>query len=179
MIDIDIDTLRNLYQMEALFRYNTRQRIKSESVATHSYFVALFSMMICDELDVPKMVKSKAIQIALVHDTPEIFTNDITYDAKLAMPAVNALLEPYEESFIKSIFPAQHAFMYDGHMMDDKIAKQIVKLADILSVVQYLDNEARLGNRTLDKQLAATVQRYNNEKLSLERMGISCPKTTT
>ena len=47
-----------------------------ESVAEHSYAVALLSMMLADRLDIP-VDREKVLRIAILHDLPEYVTGDI------------------------------------------------------------------------------------------------------
>ena len=43
--------LLDFYHLKSLVRYNTRLKLTSETVAEHSYFVSLFTMIICEELN--------------------------------------------------------------------------------------------------------------------------------
>jgi 5'-deoxynucleotidase YfbR-like HD superfamily hydrolase len=174
MMKLNVDTMRQLYQMDNIIRYNTTPRHKNETVATHSYYVALFSMMLCNELNVSSLVRSKAIAIALVHDIPEVIINDVTYEAKQHMPDVKAALEKYEQEVIKANFPELYKNMYDSYFVDDDIANQIVRLADVLSVLQFSDHEINMGNTYLKGWDKDTQQRIEEIKNNLERMGLKC-----
>lgn len=172
---LTLESIRQLYQLDNIIRYNTFPKHKQETVATHSYYVALFTMMLCDELGVGSEIKARAIEIALVHDIPEVVTNDITHDAKDGMPEINAILEKYEKEILWANFPTIFRYMF----MND-VPNLIVKLADTISVLQFTDYELQMGNRYMleNEWLEKTVIRIQDIKQKIERMGISCQKIT-
>jgi 5'-deoxynucleotidase YfbR-like HD superfamily hydrolase len=175
-MSIDRPLLGFLYKLESIKRYNTMPTHKEESVASHSYFTALITMMLCEQLDLDRLQTSTAIKLALVHDLPEIVTNDITHDAKTAMPELSVILAKYEERFIKEMFASMHQPMYLPKW-DDKIALLVVTLADILSVLQFSDNERMLGNKHIsDSWISSVFVRIDELRAELERMGVQCQK---
>lgn len=159
-----------------MVRYNPWPKHNTETVAAHSYYTALFTMLLCDELKVSSQVKAAALKIALLHDLPESITNDITHDAKKEMPEVCQCLDEYEKKYFKKHFPKQYDEMYDESFEDYRIARAIVKAADILSVIQYCDNEVQLGNKAFEPLLEDAHERFKNEKEKLERLGLKCQK---
>jgi 5'-deoxynucleotidase YfbR-like HD superfamily hydrolase len=166
-----------LYQLDNIVRYNTFPKVKQESVATHSYYVGLFTMMICDELCVSSAVKLKALEAALVHDVPEIVTNDITYAAKKNMPGISSILERYEEEMLRETFPAQCDHIHGKvKSKDEMLALEIVKLADIISVLQFVDYEISMGNQNVIDWVGDTLERIKVQKQNIERLGILCQK---
>ena len=44
-----IKYLQDIYRLKNVIRYNTRNKLKDESVAEHSFYVALLSLYFCDE----------------------------------------------------------------------------------------------------------------------------------
>lgn len=180
MMQLDIKGLRKLYRMNNMVRYNPWPKHTTETVAAHSYYTALFTMMLCEQLKVNRLVKEAAMKIALLHDTPEIVTNDITHDAKKAMPGIDDLLLPFEQEFIKQNFPYAYDEMFGEYPLegDNQIARVIVKIADIMSVVQYCDNEVMLGNKHFEPLLVDAERRLRKEIKKLERMGLECQKIT-
>jgi len=158
---IDDEELGLLYRLNSLVRYNNRAKIKDETVAAHSYFTSLFTMMICDKLQLSDEIKLIAMQYSMIHDVPEIITNDITHDAKQLIPELNDILVPFENMFIQEHFPEQlDIFNVTLGKFDDNIflARLVVKIADILSVIQYCTNEKKLGNVSLEPLLNEALQ---------------------
>lgn len=141
---IDDKILRELYELKFVIRYNCRRHIKDESVAEHSYYVALLSMMICDEKKInDEKIRLDCFTKALLHDMPEIETNDITHNAKEKMN-LRKLLKLYEDDFFVRKFPLQSSLMRNDDY--DSIVNAIVLLADTLSVKQFTANELQIGN---------------------------------
>lgn len=186
-MDINYDTIRQLNRLNAINRYNTHQRIKDETVASHSFFVSLFVKMINQNLDfknetVPTIINEierKSLMLAIVHDVSETVTNDITYDAKKAMPEVGSLLDRYDSKYLEEFFPQEWnmVYGYNKNSYTSKVARDIVKLADILSVVQYLDNEVNLGNQTMRSPLFDSIERVKSMIVKIrEEHGIVCQK---
>lgn len=169
--------LLDMYRLNHMIRYNTTPHIMDESVASHSYYVSLFTMMLCEELELDSGFTSLALQAALVHDMPEIVVNDITHDAKSKMPMIDKILKHFEEQFIGENFPEQFATLFS----DTHIAKKvmlIVKLADILSVYQYSLNETMMGNNNFSSFVSDTEERLIDCKLKLEKAGLCKNKTS-
>ena len=141
---IDKTTLSEIYRLKNLIRYNNRTRLKDESVAEHSYYVALISLMICDKLDVTDEIKSKCVIRSLLHDLPEIEINDITHDAKRRMN-LSEQLKKFEDNYYEQYFPK-----YFDLMQEKGLVEAIVSLADAESVLQFIQNEISLGNTSVD-----------------------------
>ena len=84
----DIDVLRSL------IRYQKCNRLVNESVAEHSFYVAVFVLKLREYYDFNLEV---ALKTALIHDIPEARISDIPHNIKLANPEVAAALEKAEE----------------------------------------------------------------------------------
>ena len=137
--------LLKTYKLKNLVRYNHKTKITNENVAEHSYFVALFTLRICDKLKVDDFTKMLCLTKAILHDTPETELNDITYDVKRDNPKLNDILEELEDEFFKKYYNR-----YANLMRKDwpvTLVTKIVKLADLYSVVQFSLNEMMLGNK--------------------------------
>lgn len=171
---LNMETIRQTYRLKNIVRYNPWSKVSNESVAEHSYYVVLFTMLLCKDLDVKKEIEDLAIRLAVIHDLPEIITNDITYDAKQALPEVAKLLQQYETKFYKDNFGVYQEIFRNSR--DVAIASLIVKMADIISAIQYCDNEVRLGNEQFIDILANNVLRLEDIKNTLERNDVSCQK---
>ena len=149
MTPLDLVKLENyltdVYRLKNVIRYNTRNIIKEESVAEHSFYVALFVLKICDDYDVDDATKSKAIIKALLHDMPEIELNDITHNVKEKLN-LRPFLKKYEDEYFDENYHKYSSLMKDA----DEKTNAIVVLADAMSVYQYSINETMLGNQSTD-----------------------------
>ena len=141
------DTLLDIYMLKDVIRYNCRKHLKDESVAEHSFYVALMALMICEEKNInDNDIIRKAIIKALLHDMPEIEFNDITHNVKEKLN-LTAYLKKYEDEYYAEKFPAYADLMSND---DDNIVNRIVLFADALSVKQFCLNELALGNNSKD-----------------------------
>lgn len=139
------DYLVDVYRLKNVIRYNTRNIIKEESVAEHSFYVALFALKICDNYNVDEQTRSKAIIKALLHDMPEIELNDITHNVKEKLN-LRPFLKKYEDEYFDENYHQYASLMKNA----DKKTDAIVLLADTMSVYQYALNEILLGNKSDD-----------------------------
>jgi putative hydrolase of HD superfamily len=128
--------------------------------------------MLCTELEVDDIIKLKAIELALVHDIPEIITNDITHDAKQRMPEIVEILAKYENQFMNLHFPELSVQADEV----SHIANLIVRLADTISVLQFTNNEINLGNTELLEWIPNTKHRISELRKQLQEVGIKCQK---
>ena len=102
MTPLDLVKLENyltdVYRLKNVIRYNTRNIIKEESVAEHSFYVALFSLKICDDYHIDNSTTKKVLIKALLHDMPEIELNDITHNVKEKLN-LRPFLKKYEDDY--------------------------------------------------------------------------------
>ena len=147
------DWLTKTYKLRGLRRYNDRIHIINEDVAQHSFFVTLIVLKLYEVYD---FNLAKALSMAITHDLPEIYVSDVTYKVKQDYPAVSEALKVAEKEVWAKHFPQW------GHLAEDlegnvSVESLIVKLADIISVLQFSDCEISLGNSQED------ILNINNE----------------
>lgn len=146
--------LIDVYRLKNVVRYNTRNVIKKESVAEHSFYVALFTLKICNDYNIDPRTEKRAIIKALLHDMPEIELNDITHDVKEKLN-LRPFLKKYEDEYFDTHFSEYRSLMKEG----DEKTNAIVDYADTMSVYQYVLNEELLGNQSDDIQEILNVTR--------------------
>jgi len=137
-----------LYQLKNITRYNSRKRLVNESVAEHSFYVAIIALELAEKANLTAEQTFECLIKALLHDMPEIELNDITHDVKEAL-GLRPMLKKYEDEFYKKEYPTYANLMINN---DDEVVDRIVDLADVLSVYQYTSNEIELGNQSNDIQ---------------------------
>lgn len=157
----------NVYKLSNIIRYSQQNKIKNETVAEHSYYVTWFVNRLCTKYELGDTIRLMALETALLHDIPEVITNDITYDVKRMIPEVPALLQPYEEEVIKEHSSRAYKVLFNPETHEEIIAKKVVKHADILSVLQYCQNEEMLGNKSFTELRRATEQRVKDSREDL------------
>lgn len=130
-------------------RYNNRIKIKSESIAEHSFFVAYNILRIGYEYKINSNIINEAVSIAIAHDYPEVFTSDLPHDCKQKYPELKSILSKIELNFIKEEMPELFD-QYNKLLNEKSITTLLVILADAISVLQYCNREIELGNNTND-----------------------------
>lgn len=158
----------NVYKMSNIVRYSQQNKIKNESVAEHSYFVMWFINRLCTKYELCDKIRLLAMEAGLLHDVPEVITNDITYDVKQMIPEVSDLLQPYEEEVVKEHSYTAWKVLFNPETGEEVLAKALVKHADILSVYQYCYNEEMLGNKNFTELRKATSERLTKSRADLE-----------
>lgn len=157
----------NVYKLSNIVRYSQQNKIKSETVAEHSFYVTWFVNRLCTKYEISDKIRLMALESALLHDIPEVITNDITYDVKKMIPEVSGLLQPYEEEVIVEHSCTAWKVLFHPETHDEILARKIVKHADILSVLQYCQNEDTLGNKNFIELRKATEERVRKSREEL------------
>lgn len=157
----------NVYKLSNIVRYSQQNKIKHETVAEHSYYVTWFVNRLCTKYELSDKIRLMALESALLHDIPEVITNDITYDVKRMIPEVRDLLQPYEEEIILEHSTTAHKVLFNPQTYEERVAKALVKHADVLSVVQYCRNEESLGNKSFTELREASEERAKLSKEAL------------
>jgi 5'-deoxynucleotidase YfbR-like HD superfamily hydrolase len=138
----DFSFFMQSYTLEHTKRYSMKPTIHSESVATHSFFVALGVLLLQNDY---AFNVDTAIKMALCHDLAEMEISDVNHLVKKNYPVVAKALKEAEEEIVTS-FPWQvmdYCKMYKG----DSAEALIVHYADALQCLQYSTNEINLGNQ--------------------------------
>ena len=146
-ISILLPEVRNkLQRLSNLKRFNYRVRIHEESVAEHSFYVALYSLAICEQLCLNNDITFMVVSKALIHDVCEIHTSDIPYPVKKEFPEIKHMLDIYENSFLRNYFSEIFRRNDKFSTRDKELVECVVKMADILSCWQFSEVEIGFGN---------------------------------
>ncbi len=144
------DFIGSIYTLKALTRYNNKFKIINESVAEHSYFVAVLTLKLHDDY---KFNLEKALKMALVHDIPELHLSDVTHDVKRNFPKLADEVTKAEYVIMRDKYPNWYS-EFKTFEDQDSVEAKIVKMADNLSCVQYATAEMDLGNKGYMKEVA-------------------------
>ena len=159
-LGLNISSTDKLQRMANMTRFNNEIHLHSESVAEHSFFVAVYALMICDELKISRKTTNVIVKRALVHDISEIEISDIPHNVKLMIDGLNDACNKYEEDFIKENFERVHKDIEALEEDQRELCENVVKLEDILSVIQYSRLEVDMGNKRFGPILDDAIQRY-------------------
>lgn len=165
------DQLSKIYNLRHITRYSNVERVRDESVAEHSFFVAAIVLELYKEYD---FNLGYALRMAICHDYPEVYVDDVSHKVKADYPEVAKSLKRAEKEAIKSFSPIVIE-SYLSFEEGDSIESKIVKLADIIQVKQYCESEIRLGNTGYIKtvllesmSLEIELREYINHSNTLE-----------
>lgn len=123
-------------------RWAVVPHIRRQSVAEHSFYVALYTDKLCKMLEWDDLHTSIAVSYALRHDMFEIFSGDIPSPAKRILTSDDTV-NAFNSHFVKSM-PADYK---DG--IPTREIHEVVKLADKLDEFFWLCTETGLGNRSV------------------------------
>ena len=86
MRDKILKEANEIYAIKDVHRYNNTFKIKDESVAEHSFFVAAMVLMLHRYF---KFNLERALSIAIIHDFSEIYITDVPRSTKLLYPRID------------------------------------------------------------------------------------------
>jgi len=132
-----------IYSLAYITRYSGIPRIKDESVAEHSFFVASLVIRLHE---VYYFNLGKALHMAIVHDWSEALIGDITYKVKKAYPSLGSTVEFTESEAMFNEFNTDVYLSWSERSLEESLEAKIVTMADILQVMQYAEHEVKLGN---------------------------------
>lgn len=117
-------------------RCHIKQTIGHQTVAEHSFFVALLCWRLTDREPSEALLKA-----ALFHDLAEIVTGDVPAPVKWMSKEIKEELEQMERVF-------DHVFHLEVSLSSKEEA--ILKLADLLELGWYCVDQKRLGNMNME-----------------------------
>lgn len=106
-----------------------------ESIAAHSFGVALTTMLLVDGLRAEGMAVDgeRALRMALVHDAPEAATGDVPMPVKT--PALDAALKEAEDALAERLLQPAHAECWREAEAGETLEARIVKAADKIQMM--------------------------------------------
>ena len=124
--------IKKLRALRYVRRFNFHNCNRHTTVAEHSFFVALITMELADDLGMES--GSRCIREALLHDAEEAVTGDIGY---LTRREISNLGEIEAKARVElGVETVAHPF-------------RVVMLADCIELKMYLEEERRSGNMGL------------------------------
>lgn len=144
-------------------RWSGLPRLHNQSVAEHSYYVALYTDQLCRRFNWSPEYCYEAVSYALIHDMAEATTGDIMGPVKRKV--VNAVtLSDYEKEIMKELGP-----FYSDRKPPTAAIKVVVKAANIIDEFFHISLELAMGNNCMKAMQAAVMLRMSTV---LENMGM-------
>ena len=130
-----------IYPLSYIIRYSNIPRIKDESVAEHSFYVAAIVQKLYDKY---RFDLGTALNMAISHDMIEVYVNDIPHLIKQRHPDLTSLLKNIEAREAENFPKCVHSGI--KRLQEDLPESFIVRMADAIQCQQYAENEIGLGN---------------------------------
>lgn len=132
-----------IYNLCFIKRYSIIPRIHEESIAEHSFFVSAIVIKLHEDY---YFDLGEALTMAVIHDWTESYTDDITIATKKMFPGIAKAVDKAEGTIAKLEFSSAIYSIWKTYKDGNTIEAKIVKYADILQVIQYAQNEVKMGN---------------------------------
>lgn len=165
-----IDVLMDLDPLSALPRTGWLLRGVSdvETVAAHSYGVAVVVMFLVDALraDGQTVDGERALRMALLHDAAEAKTGDVPMPHKT--PAMSAALHALEKAIVDDMLPPTHAALWLEAEAEGTLEARIVKAADKIQMMVKVHTYEQQG-RGLLYEFWANENNFRDEGLAPAR----------
>jgi 5'-deoxynucleotidase YfbR-like HD superfamily hydrolase len=169
MLDLKAMLTGSTGRLAHINRYSSIPCTHPETVAEHQYYVALYCLLIGNDIRMGYIDVAMALKTALVHDIEECLTGDFLRSFKKSTPILDKEISEASavcaEKVFKELVGPQEVIELTGYWNNAKdhgISGRLVKFCDFLSVVGYLAREAVVGNRFAELMLKTEVQTYAN-----------------
>lgn len=145
------DAAGDVRRLDYVTRYSSIPVVYHETVAAHSYWVTVYSLMIHRELFPGHADLERDILIyAVSHDMGECITGDLVRTFKYSDPALKKAADDAEEKLAGRLPGRIRGLMSPTHARADRAyVKDVVKAADFLSLVLYMNRELVRGNQEI------------------------------
>ena len=135
-------------RLDSVIRFSSIPVTFSESTATHSFWVTLYSLMIWQSLAerAPQEVPSleEVLRHAVTHDLGESVAGDVVRTLKYSTPEMKREVDRAEDILVGKLLPKEVRRTVE--FLPGMDALSIVKAADFLSLWQFMRREAARKN---------------------------------
>ncbi len=140
------------HRLSHVYRFSSYPVTRRESVAEHSYFVALYSYLIgMDLIDCGHSIDmGELLSRALVHDLDESMTGDFLRYVKYSSDDLKNALNKVSVVMIKRMVNELGNYYAERHWAAAKandLEGEIIQVADLSSVISYVAEECKGGNK--------------------------------
>lgn len=144
-----------LKTMSSIQRFGTLPMIQGENVASHSFNVAILSLLTADYEENPKINVEKVLRQALLHDFEETILSDIPHPikhrfqgGKLGKVLKDIVPDLVRDEIFKELPPLLRDRCTQAALMaKDGIEGRIVAAADAMDILMTALRELKMGNR--------------------------------
>lgn len=155
----DIDILRSLV------RYQNCHRNVNETVAEHSFYVAILVLKLREYYNFNLEL---ALKTALVHDVMESKISDVPHNIKIQNPKLAEALEEAETNVTRDMLSDEALALIRQFNHGETPEGLACQLGDILSVVMYANAELTSGNKIFNYIAIKAIERCKEVVKKLE-----------
>jgi 5'-deoxynucleotidase YfbR-like HD superfamily hydrolase len=136
-------------RLDSVIRFSSIPVTFSESTASHSFWVALYSLMIWQALadaipDNTMPPLEEVLRHAVTHDLGESVGGDVVRTLKYSTPEMKREVDRAEDILVKKLLPTE--VKRTAEFIPSRDTLSIVKAADFLSLWQFMRREAARHN---------------------------------
>jgi 5'-deoxynucleotidase len=142
-----------LYRMKNIYRWSLMRNTEHESVALHSYYVSIWTHMLCsvaNEIYKKAVPTDQIVSMALFHDATEVFVGDIAQPVKHSSPQILEHFREIERSAattLMGMLPLELQSVYRPLILEhDPELYKFVKGGDLLDAYLKCVSELNAGN---------------------------------
>lgn len=147
----------DIRRLDYVDRFSTVPVTVKENVSQHSYWVAMYSLMLHKELSGDQGLIAPILVKALIHDLAEAKTSDHVRTWKYSSKELKAAIDKSEEAMIQEFpYEVRQLYVLQDQLVkpkDKNYVKAVVKAADFMSLFSYLNREFNRGNTEINSFL--------------------------
>lgn len=172
VVDFILGHLRRLVHTS---RFSTVPQSFGESVAEHSYFVAMYARVLSYYAikNGHNVNLQEILERALLHDAEEVFSSDIVYPFKhYGDGGLAAEIDKINQTVIHDVFSTLPKELADTFVSiwkrakkEDTIETEIIKVADVLSLLSHAFEQIHMGNHYFIRIAKAGINQLRKSKI--------------
>lgn len=144
--------LRDIYRSADVKRWQIVKIARPQSVAEHSFMVAMIAARICEIEGL--VFRDAVIAHALTHDLAEVVTGDVASPLKKVLGEGLSNLNKFEDRVVVGGFKDVPPFSHE-------IVHEIVKVADLIEAVKFLRENAMSDHgRDVEAKIYKRIREY-------------------
>src|SRR5690554_6050531 len=129
-------------------RYHTKNLIKLQDVAQHSFNCALIVDHFGELIDLNEQERYEVLLYMLLHDIPEQAIGDTPYCIKTKSQGISDELDKEEEQWCIDNMPSRYYYIMYADKLSEK-QRVLCKFVDSYEALMKVNEEIRMGNNTV------------------------------